>query len=162
MCATFLTYLFFLDLIMTIMFGRAVAQAVSRRFPTAAARVRAQIRSCGICGGQSGTGTGFLRALLFTLPYIPLTAPHSSSSIIRGWYNRPVSPTPRRMATLYANCEASHYEVYIHRRLWYSPPHTVLKYSESTFFHQCDREISRPYETTNIHKALNLTKIFIS
>jgi hypothetical protein len=38
--------------------GRAIAQAVSRRLPTAAARVRAQARSCGICGGQSGTGAG--------------------------------------------------------------------------------------------------------
>jgi hypothetical protein len=32
-----------------------MAQAVSRRSPTAEARVG----PCGICGGQSGTGTGF-------------------------------------------------------------------------------------------------------
>jgi hypothetical protein len=31
---------------------------VSRRLPTAAARVRGQVRSCGICGRKSGTGTG--------------------------------------------------------------------------------------------------------
>jgi hypothetical protein len=36
--------------------GRAVVQAVSRRLPTAAAQVRSQVRSCGICGGQSVTG----------------------------------------------------------------------------------------------------------
>jgi hypothetical protein len=30
--------------------GRAIAQAVSRRPPTAAARVRTQVKSCGICG----------------------------------------------------------------------------------------------------------------
>jgi hypothetical protein len=30
---------------------RAIAHAVSRRLPTAAARVRAWVRSCGICGG---------------------------------------------------------------------------------------------------------------
>jgi hypothetical protein len=59
--------------------GRATAQAVSRRLPTAADRVRAQVRSCGICGGQSGTGAGLLRVLGFPLPIlIPPTAPHSS------------------------------------------------------------------------------------
>jgi hypothetical protein len=36
--------------------GRAIAQAASRWLPTAAARVRARVRSCEICGGQSGTG----------------------------------------------------------------------------------------------------------
>jgi hypothetical protein len=40
--------------------GHAVAQAVSRWLPTAAAWVQAQVRSSGICGGQSGTGAGFL------------------------------------------------------------------------------------------------------
>jgi hypothetical protein len=43
----------------TLFNSRAIAQAVSRRFPTAAARVQAQVRSCGICGGQSDTGAGF-------------------------------------------------------------------------------------------------------
>jgi hypothetical protein len=69
--------------------GRAIAQAVSRWLPIAAARVRSEVRSCGICDGQSGTGAGFLRVLRFPLPIlIPPTAPQSSS-IIRGWYNRP-------------------------------------------------------------------------
>jgi hypothetical protein len=66
--------------------GRAIAQVVSRRLLTAAARVRAQFRSCGICGGQSGTKAGFLRVFRFPLPIlIPPTVPHSSSPIIRGW-----------------------------------------------------------------------------
>jgi hypothetical protein len=36
-----------------------MAQAVSRRPLTAQSRVRARVNPCGICGGQSGTGTGF-------------------------------------------------------------------------------------------------------
>jgi hypothetical protein len=71
--------------------GRAIAQAVSRWLPTAAARVRARVWSCGIWGGQSGAGTGFLRVLRFPLPiFIPPISPQSPSSIIWGWYNRPV------------------------------------------------------------------------
>jgi hypothetical protein len=45
--------------------GRAIAQAVSRRLHTVAARVLAQVSLRGICGGQSGTGAGFLRILRF-------------------------------------------------------------------------------------------------
>jgi hypothetical protein len=71
--------------------GRAIAQAVSRWLPTAAARVRARVWSCGIWGGQSGDGAGFLRVLRFPLPiFIPQISPPSLSSIIWGWYNRPV------------------------------------------------------------------------
>jgi hypothetical protein len=60
---------------------RAIAQAVNQRLPTAVALVWAQIRSCGICGGQSSTGAGFLSVLRFPLSIvIPPTAQHSSSS----------------------------------------------------------------------------------
>jgi hypothetical protein len=85
--------------------GRAIAQAVSRWLPTAAARVRARVWSCEICSRQSGTGAGFLRVLRFPLPiFIPPIAPQSPSSITRGLYNRPevaavptgLSPTPLR------------------------------------------------------------------
>jgi hypothetical protein len=66
--------------------GRAIAQAVSRQLSTATASIRSHFKSCGICGGQSGTAAGFLRVLLFSLPsLIPTTAPHSSSSIFRDW-----------------------------------------------------------------------------
>jgi hypothetical protein len=76
---------------LTCVFRPCHTQVVSRRLPTAAAWVRAQVRLCEICVGQSGTGTGFLRVLRCPLPIlIPPTAPHSSS-IIRGWCNRPVN-----------------------------------------------------------------------
>jgi hypothetical protein len=51
-------------------------QAVSYRLPTAAL-VRAWVKSCGICGRQSGIGAGFLRVLRFPLPIsIPSIAPN--------------------------------------------------------------------------------------
>jgi hypothetical protein len=70
------------------------------------ARVRAQVRSCEVSGGQRGTGAGFLRVLRFPLPILIIsTAPQSPSCIIWGWYNRPGNgrrtkwtqshPTPR-------------------------------------------------------------------
>jgi hypothetical protein len=40
-----------------------MAQVVSRRPLTAEAQFRAQVNPCGICGGQSYTGTGFPLAL---------------------------------------------------------------------------------------------------
>jgi hypothetical protein len=57
-------------------FGHAIAQAVSRWLPTAAARVRSRVWSSGVCGGKSGAGAGFLRVLRFHLPiFIPPIAP---------------------------------------------------------------------------------------
>jgi hypothetical protein len=40
-------------------FDCTMAEAVSCRLVTAVARLRFQISLCEICGGQSGTGTGF-------------------------------------------------------------------------------------------------------
>jgi hypothetical protein len=45
---------------------------------TAAAWVGSQVRSCGICGGQSATGVGFLRVLLLS----PATSHFTNSSIL--------------------------------------------------------------------------------
>jgi hypothetical protein len=52
-------------------------QAVRRWLPTAAARVRVRAAR-GVCGGQSGSGAGFLRVLRFPLPIIiPPISPSS-------------------------------------------------------------------------------------
>jgi hypothetical protein len=48
-----------------------------RRLPTAEPRVRSQIRSCGIYGGESGNDAGFLRIFRFPLVLIPPTVPYS-------------------------------------------------------------------------------------
>jgi hypothetical protein len=70
--------------------GHAIAQVVSHWLPT----VAAQVRSCGICGGQSDTGAGFFRVLQFPLPIsIPPIAPQSPSPIMWGWYSSPVVAT---------------------------------------------------------------------
>jgi hypothetical protein len=70
--------------------GRAAVQAVSRRIPTAPARVRYHVKSSEICGWQSGTGTGFIRIFLSSLPsLIPQNGPYSC--VIQGWYSRPIS-----------------------------------------------------------------------
>jgi hypothetical protein len=58
--------------------GRDVAQAASRWLPTTAARVRVR-EACGVCGGHSGTGAGFLRVLRFPLSIIPPNFPPSQS-----------------------------------------------------------------------------------
>jgi hypothetical protein len=42
-----------------------MAQAVSRRPPTADFRVQSRVSPCGICVGQSGTGTGFSLSISF-------------------------------------------------------------------------------------------------
>jgi hypothetical protein len=67
--------------------GCAIAQAVRRWLPTAAARVRVRA-ACGVCGGQRGTGAGFLRVRRFPLPIIQ---PIYVIIITRGWHKRPIS-----------------------------------------------------------------------
>jgi hypothetical protein len=42
-----------------LVWGHAIAQAVSHWLPTVAAQVRLRT-ACGVCGVQSGTGAGFL------------------------------------------------------------------------------------------------------
>jgi hypothetical protein len=57
-------------------FGLAVTQAVRRWLPTTPVRVRV-LAACVVCGGQSGTGAGFLQVLRFPLPIIPPISPSS-------------------------------------------------------------------------------------
>jgi hypothetical protein len=74
-------------------------------------------------------GAGFLRVLRFPLPIlIPLNAWYSSS-IIRGWYNRPVSgqitkwtqshPTPRKLVYLLRHCQISRLVSLIDARFYF-------------------------------------------
>jgi hypothetical protein len=60
---------------LTVTKGRAMAQVASRRPLTAEARARALVNPCGICGGQSGTGTGFSpRSSVFPCQYLSAVA----------------------------------------------------------------------------------------
>jgi hypothetical protein len=56
-----------------------MAQALSHWSVTAKARVRARVSSCGICGGQSGSDTGFCP---------------SSSVFPYGFHSTVANPTP--------------------------------------------------------------------
>jgi hypothetical protein len=73
----------------TVGIGRAIAQAVTLRFPTAEARVQAQVSHVGFVVNKVALGQflseyfGFLSKFSFRFPLqilIPTTAPHSSSS----------------------------------------------------------------------------------
>jgi hypothetical protein len=62
--------------------GRAIAQAVSRWLPTAAARVQTRVYvHVGFVMDKSGAGAGFLRVLWFPLPIIisPISPSYSMS-----------------------------------------------------------------------------------
>jgi hypothetical protein len=60
-----------------VLWGRAMAQVVSRQPLTVEARVRARVNPCGICGGQSGTGTGFSPSFF----RFPLSVYHSTVAL---------------------------------------------------------------------------------
>jgi hypothetical protein len=61
-----------------IRYGRAMAQAVSRRPLTAEARFRARVNPCGFCGGEWHWGRFFLRDLRFS----PVNIPPSLSKLM--------------------------------------------------------------------------------
>jgi hypothetical protein len=59
------------------------AWATSHQLPNSSAWVQFQVRSCGVCGKQSGTEAGLIQVLQFLLPtIIPLTAPYPSSEAV--------------------------------------------------------------------------------
>jgi hypothetical protein len=62
-------WIFVICIVLVWKMGHAIAQAVSRRLPTAEAQVRVQVRSCGIFCGQSGIETGFLQVLRFACQF---------------------------------------------------------------------------------------------
>jgi hypothetical protein len=69
-----------------------MVQVVSRRPLTAEARVHARVNPCGICGGQSGTGTGFsLSSSIFPCQHI---IPASLSKLISSGEYATVSRHP--------------------------------------------------------------------
>jgi hypothetical protein len=63
-----------------LMLGRAIAQAVSLWFPTAAVQVRVRVWSNGISGGKSGAEERLRRVIRFPLPiFTPPNHPSSRS-----------------------------------------------------------------------------------
>jgi hypothetical protein len=55
----------------------AIAEVIGHQLVTMVAWVQSQVRSCGICGGQSGTGMGLLQMIYFPLPVLTHpAAPH--------------------------------------------------------------------------------------
>jgi hypothetical protein len=65
-----------------LLYGRAMAQVVSRRPLTAEARVRPRVNADGICGGHSDTGTGFCRVCRFSS--VSIISPTLSKLILSG------------------------------------------------------------------------------
>jgi hypothetical protein len=75
--------------------GRTIVQAVSFWPLTAEARVRTRASPCGICGGQSGSRTGFSRSTsVFACQFHPTGAPlhvktKTITIFITGLHNKP-------------------------------------------------------------------------
>jgi len=70
--------------------GSAIVQTVGRWLLAAETRVRCQSNTCEICGGHSGTGTGFFTRVsrffppVIIIPIMPHTHPHLEVVPTRG------------------------------------------------------------------------------
>jgi hypothetical protein len=101
--------------LVTLWSGRVIAQVVNWWLPTAAVGFDPRSGHVWFVVDKVALGQVFSQVLQFPLPIlIPSTASHSSSSTIRGWYNRPVTgrhtkwtqshrshPTPRNYKKLW-------------------------------------------------------------
>jgi hypothetical protein len=70
----------------------AIAQAASHRLLTAEAGILAQVSPCGICGGQSGSGTDFSQVTLSLSFHRSSLFTHMSSGAVvtNLWFANPL------------------------------------------------------------------------
>jgi hypothetical protein len=112
--------------------GRVMAQAVSSRPVTAESQLRARVNPCRICGGQSGTRTGFSsRSSVFPCQYHSTVIFHTHvSSGRRTMY--PFAAAVQRRSPLHKK----------HRRHYSASVYSVLTYKREftckhSFCHPC-------------------------
>jgi hypothetical protein len=93
--------------------SRAIAQAVSRWFPTAAARVRARVWSSGICATQSGTRGRFSPSTWVS----PANLHYTKFSILtttQGRYNSPEVAEVPSWPSLHSTPTLCEFNMFIH------------------------------------------------
>jgi hypothetical protein len=74
----------------------AIAQAISRRLPTAAARVRSQVTSVGFVVDKVALGQVFSEHFGFLCKFSFHRLLQNHCHIVWGWYNRPNSGRPTK------------------------------------------------------------------